>query len=930
MTATLAPEVSEELPLDAQPEPSDVGAGEDGPRGDAGEPGVKVPLVAAASALGTFAAAWMVTRLFHDSLLALALSGLAIALGSGLTFLALRNGKSGALQYAVLPAAIALGAVLATTAAGPGASLPTLVSDAVRGGGLLEPPIPFAPGWRFLLVLFFAFVSAGSCALAVVHARPKLALAVPLPMALAAALVQPKGAEVTASAVTVVLLVAALAVAYGADLAAEGVTGGGFEARRLMRGAALMVVAVVGLVAVAQTDFLFPETDKDEVIPPMKPPAPPPMTDRELFTVKSDFTGPWRVGVLDVYDDDAFLLPSVDPRRVVKVPSSGLLRPAPAASGETFEAEFTVVDVKGQTLVAATNPVQVKGAGGQLQYDPRTQLVKRAKDALSRGFTYTVVAAKMPDGKALAAAPAPSIEAGEFAAMPAPPPGVAALLADADAVAKNRFDRLQFVRQALYSNVIAAGGGKPVDVPPGRVDDMLAGGEATPFEISAAEVMLARWAGVPARLGFGFHGGDKRGDVVSFRPRHGAAWLEAYFEGHGWIPVIGTPPKARPSLNNEQKNEDPNIVPSDELAVSVYVAVSRPNNRLLYELVRYYAGIVVPAAAGAIALVIGFPAALKLWRSQRRRRWASGKGPRHRLVVAYAELRDRCHDLNIGEVRHTPLEFWADVEDDDEHDELAWLVSRVLWGDLGRDLRMEDVEAAEEMSVSVRKRIDREQSGLMRVLAWTSRASLRDPWTDEIPNTWVRVPLPSLAGVRPRLRRVRLPLRPVAGSAATLLAVLLLASCASPTKASTPSSYPEPLMPSRVLDRFDIERRAELESQFAKPGRTGLVREGQVFIIRDGDTIQGSIQVSVLKEDVDIRDRSVQRGIEADLGLSSAFRSYRLGTVRLRVLQGAEEQVFLWFPPERNVIELFLMRRQFDDAADAVRAIIEHQRGVST
>ena len=32
------------------------------------------------------------------------------------------------------------------------------------------------------------------------------------------------------------------------------------------------------------------------------------------------------------------------------------------------------------------------------------------------------------------------------------------------------------------------------------------GATATPYEIVAAEALLARWAGVPARIGFGFDG----------------------------------------------------------------------------------------------------------------------------------------------------------------------------------------------------------------------------------------------------------------------------------------------------------------------------------------------------------------------------------------------------------------------------------------
>src|SRR5205085_9531623 len=118
-------------------------------------------------------------------------------------------------------------------------------------------------------------------------------------------------------------------VAYGAELdtGTERV-GGGFEARRLLRGGVLLAAVIVVIVGVAQTDFLFPVPDADEVIPPQRPPTPPPVPDHELFTVRTDQEKvPWRVGVLDVYDDDAFLLPSVDHKRIVPVPKTGQVAP---------------------------------------------------------------------------------------------------------------------------------------------------------------------------------------------------------------------------------------------------------------------------------------------------------------------------------------------------------------------------------------------------------------------------------------------------------------------------------------------------------------------------------------------------------------------------------------------------------------------------
>jgi transglutaminase-like putative cysteine protease len=924
--ALVVPDVLD-APLDGE---GHLGAEPPAKPADSDERTVRAPLVVLAGALAASSAAWMVTRLFRGGVLPLVVALVGVAIGSGAIFLAHRLGRSSIIQYLAMPVAAAAGAGFAVTAAATGDSLPRLVLDAVRGGGLSNPPIPFDPGWRFLLLVLFAIVAAGACSLGVSLARPKLALALPLPVALGASLLQPSGSELLASAVAIVLLVAALAVAYGAELANDGVSGGSFEVRRLVRGATLLLVVVAVLFGVAQTDFLFPDTNKDEVIPPMKPPTPPPEPDRELFQVRSDQKGPWRVGVLDVYQDNAFLLPSVDPKRVTKVPSTGVLVPP---TGPTYTATFHIKSVRGQTLIVPANATAVKGVGQKMTYDPRTQLARLVETSLPREFEYTVEAPISAESSVLNSAPDPNPAiASEFTAMPPAPPKVLELLARADEATKTRFDRLQLVRQALYKSVVAAGGGTPVDVPPARVDELLAGGEASPYEITAAEVMLARWAGIPARIGFGFYGGDPIDGGTSFRPRHGAAWLEAYFEGAGWIPIVGTPPKAKPSLSNDQKKQDPTVVPTDELALAVIVPVRLQNVRLIYEVIRYYASLGVPIVLALVLLLIGYPGLFKVARTRKRRAWAAERGPVPRVVVAYAELRDRLYDLNIGDPRHSPLELLADVEPDDEHAELAWLVTRGLWGDLRRDLRLEDVEAAERMARSVQRRVDRAQSGLNRALAWSSRVSLRDPWSDEIPNTWrartprTKVQRGATGRGRLRLRLPRLPRRRLAAVASAIVAVVMLGGCVpGPQLAESPIRFPDPMVPPTVLG-FPLERQATVEAQYAKPGDAGLVSEGRVYTIRKGASIQGSVQISLLKPDVDGRSWKVQSSVERGLGSEEGFRTIHAGTVRLRTIDLSEQRIYAWFPPELNVMELFIMRKGFEEAEQVVLELIKYQR----
>jgi hypothetical protein len=166
----------------------------------------------------------------------------------------------------------------------------------------------------------------------------------------------------------------------------------------------------------------------------------------------------------------------------------------------------------------------------------------------------------------------------------------------------------------------------------------------------------------------------------------------------------------------------------------------------------------------------------------------------------------------------------------------------------------------------------------------------------------------------------------MAAAASALAALVMIGGCVpGPKMAEEPIRFPDPLLPAQVLG-FPIERQVAVESQYAKPGDAGLVREGRVFTIRKAASIQGSVQVSLLKPDVDGRDPDVQSSVERGLGSSEGFRTIHVGTVRLRAIELAEQRVYAWFPPELNVMELFIMRRGFEEAEQVVLAIIEFQR----
>ena len=909
---------------------------------------VSVVLTCVAAFLAAAAAGWMCAGIFRGGFPRL-VGLLGPLVGVGVIAISYRTKRPSLIQYMALPACMLVGALLVLSdTTGGSANLPSLVGEAIRGGGISQPPVPFDPGWRFLLLVLTGLVGAGAASLGIGLNKPKVGIILPVPLIFGAALVQPPDATMVSTLVALVLGIGAMSVAFGADLAKEGATSGQFEARRLGRGAAVLAGLVAVLVALSQLGFLFPDAEDDQVIPPKRPETPPPAKDRELFTVESPLQVPWRLGTLDVYKDDAWMTPPFRSSRLAKIPANGripflgaegddkeatVLEAPRSESGETFTATFRMTDMEGNVVPSVMTPIAVPDADVTIEYDPRTQGLRLPDGRARKGTTYKVTAPVPPGAAELKAAPEPGPQVREFLEVPAAPDAVEQLLVQAPTT--NAFDRLQFVRNAFYQSVVAAGAGEPVDVPPEKVVDMLEGGEGSPYEITAGEVLLARWAGVPARIGYGYYGGEKTEaaeQTFSIRPNQGSTWLEAYFEGHGWVPIIGTPPKAKSSINDKEKKDDPTIRPTEELALLVYVPVKLQSIQLLYEVVRYWLYRAVPIAAAGLVIALFYPGVVKMARRNRRRRWAAAVGPRGRVMVAYTEFRDAMNDFNFGDPIHTPLEFLSDLAPDAEHRELAWLVTRGLWGDLVRDLRDEDATAAEEMAQSVTKRVRKANSGLPALVAFGSRASLRDPYTYEVPNLWFRwSPRAALARRVRGLRRLglrRLLRRPATATPLVMLLIaLLVGGCAQRTDLSpgTKNVLPDQLAPTK-LDDLTFVREKEAEEAYTEAGATAIVDPGRVFSIHQGDDIQGSFQIAPFKPGVLDRRDDVRQGVLEDLG-GGRFELTRIGGERVYTLRLPEQRMLLWFPPSGRYFALMVARHEFDAADSVFVQLLAYQRG---
>jgi hypothetical protein len=889
---------------------------------------VTATLVAVSGGLSALGAAWMVGGIFRGPEARL-VAVLGVLLGGGLSFAATRW-RAPLLHYLVLPAALLLGAGLMSSSSGGGtSSLPALVKDAATSSQVLQPPVDFAPGWRLILVVVLALLTASASALALALRRTRLAVAVPVVLTVAAALVQPPGSAVMTSAVSVGLVVMALATSYAADGVGESFDVG-FEVRRLGRSAVAGVVLIVALVAASKVTFLFPDKSSHHVIPPRKPPVSPPPKDVPLYDVRGPVNGPLRVGVIDVYDakQQAWLLPPVDNQRLVRL---HLPAAVPAGAAGTTSAPSAQVTVKidqatGHVLPELAGTTRI-GGSGSVEFDPRTQTLALPSRPIYTGLTYTLTAPPLPTGAQLSASNGvvPSEEK-QFLAAPPPPAAVEALLAKAP---RGAYAKLQYLRAALYSKFTAAGQGKPTDVSAERVAQLLQGGTGNPYELTASEALLARWAGIPSRMGFGYYNGQKQPDgSIQFRPANAATYLEVYLAPYGWVPVIGTPPRAQESLSSNQQQTNTQIKASPDLGLQLLLPVRQPDNIPLYEYVRYYALRALPIIAGAGLLLLLYPVVLKQLRRRRRARWADAHGPAGAVAVAYCELRDRLLDLALPARGATPLELAELVDEDEEHAELAWLVTRGLWGDLRHELTSDDAQTAKQLAASVADRIAKAQPETARLLAAVSRASLRQPYSPEVPNVWWQPRVP-----RPNLRVVLRRIRPAhATPVVVLLIALFTGGCAGPqtAHASAPVPFPTRIAPATVAG-LTVHEETTAEQQYVAHAhdRNVIVGYGKVLSFSRGGLIQAALQVGQFKSGYTSADRQVVKAITASLSADATVQRLRPeGTHVLFASTQGSQRVYLWFPTTQSMALLVVRAEITQGAAEALaRGLIDYGDG---
>lgn len=655
----------------------------------------------------------------------------AALLGGLLAYGAHQLKSSWASNAAIVGGIFAIGLILGVAVSGFDSlsHLRLLVAQAIQQAHLVRPPIAITGGFAALLGWIMGAISFAAVWAAVQLHRPSIGIMLPLPVAIVAAISVSETEQVVDGVILLIAVVVGIAIsAGGRELGGEGqqlpLT---FELRRAAKALPVLAIGTAAVVGLAQTGFLFPRPVVAPEFQAQRPKTQPlsAVPDKVLFEVRSPINGPWVVGALDVYDGQYWLLPSFHDADLRSIPANGIVDPSLSPG---LQAEFTIRGQTGAVLPTLPNTVGILASGPRLDYDARSGNIRLVEGEITNGFTYKVAAASVPAVPDLQKVKDFGSAAKQFIDIPPAPRGVQALIKKAPTT--SIWDEWDYLRTWVLNNITVSGAGTPVAIPPARVDQILAAREGSPYEIVAIEAMLARWVGLPSRIGYGFDGGTKVGDHLEVHPKDGSAFPEVFFPGHGWIPVLGQPAhaKAAENTNPALQQYHQGVLPSQDISVTLFLPAIVPPPSSVLEQVRNIVLLVLAALAAIAILYFLYPALAKLFVLSRRRSLARASGPRARITQAYSEWRDLLTDFGYRHPSDTPLMLLSRFPDDEDHAELAWLVTRALWGDFQGQLDDSVATDADEIASTLKRRLAQAHPITVRAVAAISRLSLREPY----------------------------------------------------------------------------------------------------------------------------------------------------------------------------------------------------------
>jgi transglutaminase-like putative cysteine protease len=406
----------------------------------------------------------------------------------------------------------------------------------------------------------------------------------------------------------------------------------------------------------------------------------------EVFTIRTDEgddRGPmgahWRLTALDTFDGTIW-------RSSYQTNQAEGTLPRPVQSGpeaRTVRQTITVLALAAIWLPAAYEPVAIDAGGADVDYDAHssTLIVDRSADT-SDGVEYTVDSAVpqwTADGLRQAPDEIPDSIAQRYLQLPDDfseriREEAMRLTADAATTYDRAMALMSHLRSFEYTQ--EPQGGHSLDA----LERFLFENQRGYCEqFAGAFAAMARSVGIPARVAVGFTKGiQDPNEPTLFRVtgKHAHAWVEVYFEGHGWVtfdptpgrappgaeawlgvpeaqadeagdgtvattvPAGSSPPPAADPQPDGSPAEPPDAVP-DAPEEAPVATDSDDSGQLLPARLR---GVMVPIGLGALAYVVLVPAALAAQRNLRRRR---ARDPAALVRLAWQETSEQAGPMGV-------------------------------------------------------------------------------------------------------------------------------------------------------------------------------------------------------------------------------------------------------------------------------------------
>ncbi|HEX7167450.1 MAG TPA: DUF3488 and transglutaminase-like domain-containing protein [Acidimicrobiales bacterium] len=263
--------------------------------------------------------------------------------------------------------------------------------------------------------------------------------------------------------------------------------------------------------------------------------------DIEVFTVKSDQAARWRLTSLDSFNGSIW-----SSNATYRPARGGLTAEARiAAIVPKLEAtqEFRIRALDSIWLPAAFRPVRVSGIDGASYNADTASLI--TEDETTNGYTYVVESAVpqfTPEMLEGATTPAPPDITERYLALPQLPPRVTRLAREIVANARTPYRQAKVLQDFFQSGQFTYDLGFQQGHGSSALESFLFRTKRGYCEqFAGAYAVLARAAGLPARVAVGFTPGELRGDTYHVRDEHAHAWPEVYIHGFGWIAFEPTP-----------------------------------------------------------------------------------------------------------------------------------------------------------------------------------------------------------------------------------------------------------------------------------------------------------------------------------------------------------------------------------------------------